>query len=413
MIRYIFITLLGFVLVGCQQGGNSSISDLEPEEWELTTHPWMEPDSALVAKAEGGDAVAQVMLGDLYMFGFKGVKPDDEKAVAWYQMAMDQDSPYGYFSMAYCFYFGYWADVNEVKTKWLLKKSHDMLLEMAEDGDVLAQNCLGEYYLASWADSVDTEEGLRWTTAAAEGGYAIAQLYLARYYYRGDVVPQSDSLAVMWYERAAAQGHDIALYELARHYLAIANEGDDATLKDENYARAYECLCKSAEMGNSDARYLLACFYFEGLYVEQDEEEALRLMKLAALQGNADAQNYIGYYYDSECEMMENSSERAAKWYMLAARQGNADALNNLATLFLDGEIPCRIPSMIPLMFRIAACYDVDKALTNLSICYMHGIGVERNTRKAYELINEAAEKGEERAVNAMKFEENLKEMLR
>jgi hypothetical protein len=58
---------------------------------------------------------------------------------------------------------------------------------------------------------------------------------------------------------------------------------------------------------------------------------------LAAEQGDANAQYYLGIMYDDGEGVLEDDKE-AAKWYRLAAEQGHANAQSNLAFRYANGE---------------------------------------------------------------------------
>jgi TPR repeat protein len=65
-----------------------------------------------------------------------------------------------------------------------------------------------------------------------------------------------------------------------------------------------------------------------------DDREAARLYKLAADQGNADAQVNLGFFYENGRGGLPKDDPEAARLYKLAADQGNSwaqDALTRLA----------------------------------------------------------------------------------
>jgi TPR repeat protein len=66
--------------------------------------------------------------------------------------------------------------------------------------------------------------------------------------------------------------------------------------------------------------------------VEQNYEEAVKWYRLAAEQGNVDAQYNLGCSYE-DGEGVEQNHEEAIKWYRLAAEQGEEDAKEALARL--------------------------------------------------------------------------------
>jgi len=77
--------------------------------------------------------------------------------------------------------------------------------------------------------------------------------------------------------------------------------------------------------------------YHNGLGVPQDYVEAMKWCRLAADQGNAEAQDMLGTMYDHSEGVAKNYSE-AVKWYHRAADQGNADAQSHLGLMYAAGE---------------------------------------------------------------------------
>jgi TPR repeat protein len=49
-----------------------------------------------------------------------------------------------------------------------------------------------------------------------------------------------------------------------------------------------------AEQGNADAQYMLGLIYFNGRYVEKNDDEAAKWLQLSAAQGNSDAELLLG-----------------------------------------------------------------------------------------------------------------------
>lgn len=79
----------------------------------------------------------------------------------------------------------------------------------AENGDVIAQDKLGNMYSKGAGVPVDYKQAITWYTKAAEQGYALSQANLAFMYYEGVGVPKNpknDITAFVWLSLAAAQG---------------------------------------------------------------------------------------------------------------------------------------------------------------------------------------------------------------
>jgi len=114
--------------------------------------------------AEGGNAIAQHNLGEIYLRG-KGVPQDEVEALKWYHVA-------------------------------------------AEQGDAEAQFALGSYYLFYTNPAVEDMEAVAvevatWIHLAAEQGHPIAKENFGMKYDR-----EPDSVQThLWYNLAAAQGY--------------------------------------------------------------------------------------------------------------------------------------------------------------------------------------------------------------
>lgn len=68
-------------------------------------------------------------------------------------------------------------------------------------------------------------------------------------------------------------------------------------------------------------------------YLAGNYKHALKLLKPAAEQGNAEAQAMLGTIYQLGLGGADVDVEQALKWYQLASEQGHAVASNNLAGL--------------------------------------------------------------------------------
>ena len=77
--------------------------------------------------------------------------------------------------------------------------------------------------------------------------------------------------------------------------------------------------------------------YDNGQGVPQDDAQALKWYRLAADQGIAAAQSYLGLMYDYGRGVPQDDAH-ALKWYRLAADQGIAAAQNNLGLMYDYGQ---------------------------------------------------------------------------
>jgi hypothetical protein len=116
----------------------------------------------LTAKAEAGDLVAQVALGEIHAKG-QGLPKNEKEAAKWY-------------------------------------------LKAAEQGNLEAQLFLGGIYLRGRSVLKDSKESAKWYLMAAEQGSASAQCQIARMHTVGAGVPKDDVQAHKWANLAAVQG---------------------------------------------------------------------------------------------------------------------------------------------------------------------------------------------------------------
>lgn len=101
----------------------------------------------------------------------------------------------------------------------------------------------------------------------------------------------------------------------------------------KEYAAAAKLFRPLAEKGNAVAQYRIALMHKMGLGVSKDRKQAQKWGRLAAKQGNADAQVLLGsLYYTGEGKESEDI-EKAYMWYDIAATQGNDEAKKELAAV--------------------------------------------------------------------------------
>ncbi len=139
-----------------------------------TIIPFPGMDCGPVADSIQTEAKMHYLIGLMYEYG-RGVKPDLDEAIRWYQRA-------------------------------------------ARRGLAHAQNCLGFLYSLGQGLPRDPEKAREWLYRAAAQGHAGAQLNLGMLYSCGRGVEQDETLAVYWFKRAADGGNKQAQELLARAY---------------------------------------------------------------------------------------------------------------------------------------------------------------------------------------------------
>ena len=97
-------------------------------------------------------------------------------------------------------------------------KSDDIsdLTELADEGDVIAQNNLGHYYLyRSDNNSENLDKAIYYLNAAAAQGQVNAMTTVGWTYFTGDHgAPQDNEQAIYWNQKASDAGFTIASYNI-------------------------------------------------------------------------------------------------------------------------------------------------------------------------------------------------------
>ena len=88
-----------------------------------------------------------------------------------------------------------------------------------------------------------------------------------------------------------------------------------------------------AEQGNAAAQNSLGWMYYKGQGVPQDDKAAEQWYRRAAEQGDADAQSNLGVMY-VKGQGVPQDYKAAAQWFRRAAKQGDADAQSNLGVMY-------------------------------------------------------------------------------
>ena len=121
--------------------------------------------------------------------------------------------------------------------------------------------------------------------------------------------------------------------------------------KDGEAVRWYRM---AAEQGNATAQTFLGNAYDKGEGVAKDQREAVRWYRMAAEQGYAWAQTKLGYAY-KKGEGVTKDPREAVRWYRMAAEQGDAGAQNNLGWAYNKGEGVAKDPREAVRWYRKAA----------------------------------------------------------
>lgn len=102
------------------------------------------------------------------------------------------------------------------------------------------------------------------------------------------------------------------------------------------YAKHPEIFVNDSALPPKDKEQVAQCF-FQGVGVENDPAQVIKLLSHAAESGSATAQYNLGNcYWKKQEKGIEPNEELAEKWLLSAAKQGLADAQYDLAWFYYD-----------------------------------------------------------------------------
>ena len=194
------------------------------------------------------------------------------------------------------------------------KVAIEMLVPLAEAGDVTAMDTLSHIYW--WGDGVtpDHAEALQWTRRSSDRGSARGLHDLALHHMKGDGVTQDFAVAAELYTLAADQGEPRSQTSLGLMKLNGIGVPVDVEA-------GIDLIRKAVAQGYDGAQQKLGVMAWKGIHVEQDTVEAVRLLELAAEQRDTLSQLALGMIYQDE-GLGAADLPRAAMWFALAAKGG-------------------------------------------------------------------------------------------
>jgi TPR repeat protein len=204
----------------------------------------------------------------------------------------------------------------------------------------------------------DLPAAVRWYRRAAESGSRHAQCIVGLHYLAGHGTRRDLAEAVAWLRRSAEQNYPLAQYSLGTLILA---QPDSLKIPAADGIHLLEA---AAAQDHLDATVALARALAEGAAVPRDLRRARQLLRAASDRGHLAAARELAETYVTHGLRADWS--RAAELFRTAAHRGDAWA-----------------------QFRLGECY-------------LKGLGVPRDARRARHWLERAAAGGVAAAINAL-----------
>ena len=179
-----------------------------------------------------------------------------------------------------------------------------------------------------------------WFLKSAKEGNKFAQYSLANLYYYGNGVEKDLPQVFLWYQKSSSQGQPYASYAVAQMY----NKGEYVT-KNEDTAQRYYTDALSGFLGleskgqaDDNLYYKLGTMFKRGLGTDIDVDRAIDYFKRSAELGNKNAKRVLALEYISG-EHLEQDIEKGLDMLTECADSGDTFACYKLGKVYFKGEI--------------------------------------------------------------------------
>lgn len=269
------------------------------------------------------------------------------------------------------------------------KEYLSLLTSAAEQGIDRAQYMFVEEFLLNNKNGLQSDKILdkcyHYLESSAENGYCFSQFQFAKIKESGsyDFV-KSHHDAFYWCTKAAEHGFAEAEFTLSTYYFSgIGTKKNEKT--------AFEYMLRADNSYHPEASLYICLKYKEGTGCDVDEKQAYKFAKKCFFNyRNIEAAFVLGGFYLNGFGTPENLNA-AIKCFSYAAKNGNIRANYMLGELYYKG-IGTEINFTKAFSYyKKGALANDAKSLCKLSLCFLLGNGIYRDTHRALACLNTAS----------------------
>lgn len=271
---------------------------------------------------EYGIEKASLYLGEMYLRGIHGGKPNPRKARRALEDASDMGNREAAALLGKAYDEGLLGKVNP-------KQAFRYYLLAAERGDTSSMLMIGLFYAQGTSVAKDLTAAEMWIRKGREEGDDDGDQTLRVFlsvasseYITGAAGKVDPAKAWQMAEEAEALGDKDVFYRLGKTYSAASNQKD-------HLPKAFECYKRAAENGIPAAMAALGLCYEAGLGIEEDIARAVSFYKRSAEAGDPFGMAHYGYAL-ANGEGCEKNEKAAMSWLIKAAMRGDQGAILTL-----------------------------------------------------------------------------------
>mmetsp|Transcript_11761 Transcript_11761/g.35851 ORF Transcript_11761/g.35851 Transcript_11761/m.35851 type:complete len:935 (-) Transcript_11761:9-2813(-) len=308
--------------------------------------------------ADHGDITSQRKMGQLYLFGARGVKQNFEKAHEMFSRAAEAGDPRAHAFLG-LMYFRAIGVAQDNASAW------DHFYQSSLSDDPAGLQGVGIAYRYGVGVEEDHVKAVEHFKLAADRGHSEGMYSLGTMYLKGLGVQKSTEDALAYFVRAAELHHVQAMYQVglmvrggypgvpkncalatallkaaAENWLGGSFLSEAFNLYDENdFTGALYRYSQAAQLGVEVAQFNAAYMLerrrgSEGRYTGGEDLQALEMYKLSAQQGYVQSALRVGDIYYNTFKDYDS----AASIYYKAKEMRSAEAMFNLGTMHVFGK---------------------------------------------------------------------------
>jgi TPR repeat protein len=344
-------------------------------------------------------AWAQLGLAHMYQNGI-GTKPDVKRAFELFTLAAEQGLANAQYSLGVIYRDG-------IGTKPDVKRAFELYTLSAEQGLAQAQHNLGCMYANGTGVEQSFTSAREWIQKAAAQGYELAIAALKRLdeHLRKTTTTSTDDKK----ETSSNTSSSTTTQQEEKDECPICL--DDMPKEASKFVR-FSCCGKGL---HHHCRNQLDQTKFKNIRDHcplcrtkrpTTDEEIIKRIQKWVKKKKAWAQCNLGNQYLHGSCGVKKDVKRALVLFKLAAEQGDANAQFNLGCMYHNGDGTKRDVKRAFELFTLAAEQGLANAQANLGCMYAKGAGVEESSATAREWFQKAAAQGHEGAIAQLKRDE-------
>ncbi len=356
--------------------------------------------------AEENLPAAQHALSYMYKTG-EGCERNIVRAYYWVEKAAENDYEDAYYIVGKSYLEGICYEVNYEKAYYYLKKGYE-----AYDTDCI-ESLADMYYSGLYVDK-DVSKALDLYNRSIECGnrnifFKVGKIYedenlideaidlydmgsregdlkciqrLGIMYYNGELVKRDTEKAIKYIEIAAENKAPHAMYMLAIAYLRVNKFGEDTTrIVKKLLEEAYEL---KSQFAAEYLAFLMLADKKDGKDI--NEKKLLEYLEFGFANGVVGSSFQYGYIYENGI-VVEKNLEKAYSYYKMAADRDYIKAIVKLASWYKIGKfLPQDINESIKLYTKAAEHNDIE-AIESLIEIYELGFGNSKSDIKALKYV--------------------------